>query len=542
MLNEGYRARELARPVTPCSFESPTGFIPAAGFLRTAFHDVAPHNSAAGTGGLDASINFELTGDGGRANAGPFANNTLTFLSSYYSNKASMSDLLALATYTAVRGCGGPAIPIKTGRKDAEEAGALGVPAPTDSQQTLKDSFARMGFDTQDMIKLVACGHTLGGVHQNQFPQVGVNGSTPSNVQNFDTTEAKFDSRVAKEFVSNTTQNPLVNGNPNATSDKLVFTADGGNTIKQLADEQTFQQECKVMLQKMIDVVPSGVSLTEAIEVYDVKPGSLSLALSGNSSLVFSGEVRVRTTNGDVGSVELVYKTRNGQQGSNKITTTAVGTATGHDDSFTFYSFSANLDLSTSISSFDVIVDGETYDNNGESFPVQDNLFVQLPDCTLSATTPGRRFVNIVAAVRGSADSVSMTSTTHQARDVPKPLLASDTTTLTKASSVGEYSLYEGTFEISEDQLMTTTFDLSATVDGDSIEDKFHRVAGFGGDAASGDDDGDNNDAYPTGSDNYTPSRPCGEFEACEALPWANNMRGPRRDAFAPPTSSSAAV
>lgn len=340
MLNTGYNARGLALPVTPCNLERVPGFLPAAGILRTAFHDVAPHNSATGVGGLDASIAFELTGPAGNDNAGPFVNNTLTFLSRFYSEQAPMSDLMALATYTAVRSCGGLPIPIRTGRVDATQAGPLGVPKVDATQQTHIETFRRIGFNKEEMIKLVACGHTLGGVHPPQNPRVAeaipsVRASGPPLVLNFDRTPGKFDNAVVVDFVKNDTINPLVLGNPTFASDQKVFTADNGTTVRKLTDEQTFQKECQAILARMLDTVPAGVKLTEPIQVYDVKPGSIALAVSKDGkSLTFSGEIRIRTNKISASTVSVVYFDRSGKK-QTSITTTVAGTANGHDDSFT---------------------------------------------------------------------------------------------------------------------------------------------------------------------------------------------------------------
>jgi hypothetical protein len=349
VLNQGYNARGVADPVTPCDNPDSEGFVPAAGFLRTAFHDVVTGNVGAGTGGLDASVAFELEkGAGGEDNSGPFVKNTLGWLQQYYSAQASMADLIALSVYTGVRGCGGPAIPLKSGRKDATGFGGLGVPKVGATRDEHIATFARLGFNTQEMIKLVACGHTLGGVHpatqaKNFVSQLRTTDNSSasvaalSDVENFDTTHAKFDAKVAQEFVSNTTTNPLVVGtNDKFNSDKTVFNSDGGRTIRQMADEQTFQNECRAVLSKMLNIVPAGTKLTEDISVYDVKPGNLALTLGSNgTSVTFSGEVRVRTNALDVGDVALVYKTRSGVQGNGTISTTVLGQASGWDDSFT---------------------------------------------------------------------------------------------------------------------------------------------------------------------------------------------------------------
>jgi hypothetical protein len=298
---------------------------------------MAPHNVADGSGGLDASIAFELTGKAGNANAGPAFNNTLTFLSRFYSSQAPMSDLIALALYTAVRGCGGPVIPIRTGRVDATAAGALGVPRGNDNQQGFKNDFSRMGFGTQDMIKMVTCGHTLGGVHSAQFPSVVPPGTRPNDVGNFDNTPAVFDNAVAVDYVSNKSVDPFVHSPDGINPDLQVFSSDGGQEVQRMTDAKYFSDSCQDVLQRMIDTVPAGVSLTEPIQVYDVKPGAIQLSLSSDGqSIGFSGEVRVRTTEraqSSIGSVSILYKDQSGKTSS--TTATVAGTASGYDDSFT---------------------------------------------------------------------------------------------------------------------------------------------------------------------------------------------------------------
>ena len=347
-LNTGYRARGFATAVTPCGFSAQgAGRIAAAEWIRTAFHDMATGNVYQGTGGLDASLVFELGGD----NIGPAFETTLTTFAPFLTSRSSMSDIIALGIYTSVRSCGGPIVPIKIGRVDATEAGPPGVPLPQNSLYTFQNQFLRTGFDTSQMIAVTACGHTLGGVHAANFPQIVPPGSAPNDFKEFDSTR-KFDEKIASEYVAGKTTDPLTVGPSIAAgrnSDFRVFSADGNATITSLADPATFASTCQAMLQKMIEVVPAGVTLTDPVAPYDIKPVALQLTLqAGGSNLQFAGEIRVRTTSrpaSQISSVQLVYKDRTGGSdcGTCKITATSKGTAAGFDDSFTvrasFYNF-----------------------------------------------------------------------------------------------------------------------------------------------------------------------------------------------------------
>ena len=119
---------------------------------------MATHNAEAGTGGLDGTIMFETE----RAeNIGSAFNNSLSFCSNFHTTRSSIADLIALGAYSAVRNCNGPRIPIRVGRVDATEAGPEGVPEPQDDINSIVAQFTSMGFNNQDMIQMIYCGHSM---------------------------------------------------------------------------------------------------------------------------------------------------------------------------------------------------------------------------------------------------------------------------------------------------------------------------------------------------------------------------------------------
>lgn len=338
-LNDGYNARGFAFAVTPCTFTRAPGRSIAGGFLRTAFHDMAPADVAAGTGGVDGSIGFELQGEYASSNGGPAFNNTITYYSRFYNAQASISDLIALGVYTAVRSCGGPIVNTRAGRIDATGPGALGVPDIRDPGPTLQGRFIRMGLTQPETISLVACGHTLGGVHATEFPSIVPPNSTRLGVADFDSTNSTYDNRIVTEYLDGTTKNVLVIGpDPSARSDLHLFNSDQNATIKTLADPAAYRSNCARVLQKMIDTVPSQVKLTDAIEAYPVKPSGLQLnVLAGGDKLSFTGQVRVRINDlpkSTISKVEIEYKDRDGNK-AGTIAAQALGDASGFDDTFT---------------------------------------------------------------------------------------------------------------------------------------------------------------------------------------------------------------
>lgn len=105
------------------------------------------------------------------------------------------ADVIAVAAVLSVSTCGGPIVPFRGGRVDVFEGGPRGVPEPQHDLATLTELFRRQGFTQTEMIKLVACGHSFGGVRNTDFPQLvpPSNNSNFPNIIPFDTTDAYDD-------------------------------------------------------------------------------------------------------------------------------------------------------------------------------------------------------------------------------------------------------------------------------------------------------------------------------------------------------------
>lgn len=480
-LNSGYRARGFAAPVTPCSKGVSAGRITAAEWLRTIFHEAINGNVYDGKGGVDGSMQFEL---GNSENAGNFAPSTIGMFAPFLSSRLSLADIEAVGLYAAVRSCGGPAIPVRGGRVDAAAAGLSGfVPQPQNSAGIFANQFARLGLDTVGMIQIVACGHTIGGVHASENPDIINAGTFPNDFATMDTTPSTFDNAIATEYVAGTTNDPLVVGKSITTSrnsDTKVFAADRNVTIRTLQDATAFASACKTVFQKMIEVVPSSVTLTDPITPYTVKPYDLQLTLlGGGTNIKFTGDIRIRTsTLTNVALVQLVYKDRTGTAMSTPINTTPSGTASGFDDTFSFFGFSTELEADTSISSFNVLVtltggSTQVFDNNGNGFKVDDTIIYQSPQSCLD----GSGKLTVVAAVRNGASSPSVKVVVKNAQASPNPVpsLSTATAAMATQSAVGSYQLYSAAYTLSGSQASSAVFGVFA----DSSSDNYKSPSGL---------------------------------------------------------------
>ncbi|KAI2623343.1 heme peroxidase [Hypoxylon sp. NC1633] len=494
---KGYRARDFGGTVIPCSNEaSGPGRQNAAEWLRAAFHDMATTTDLENVraGGLDGSLQYELTSSD---NLGPGFNTTLQFMADYYTSRSGVADLIALGVYYSVRSCGGPVVPFSGGRVDAVAAGPIGVPLPQNTAFTFEQQFLRMGFNKTEMIQVTACGHSIGGVHDVEFPEIVPLGSAPNGEVALDSTVAVFDNKVVTEYIAGNTTNPLVVGpsiKATRNADFKVFNYDSNVTVKAMAGAAEFNNICAKVLQKLIDTVPDGVVLSDPIQPYAVKPVDIQLALNpGANTMQLTGLIRVRTTDlgGDsVASLTLNYKDRSGGDNcgttSCKYTATVLGASQGFDDQFVWFPISAAISTSTGISSYTLTLNmasgtSQTFDNNGNSYLLQDAVLIQMPQSCLFSGT-----LTVTAAVRNDRKSfpVSMylsykTPTGNPNR--PIPILKNATLTMLEGTCVGDYTFYTANYTGLGDLAYASKIDVISGSGSSALTDDFNAASDLGG-------------------------------------------------------------
>ncbi|KAJ4321700.1 hypothetical protein N0V94_002792 [Neodidymelliopsis sp. IMI 364377] len=476
VLQGGYIREGFIDGISPCTRNpNSPGRQTAAEWIRTSFHDMATFDKATGTGGLDASIQFETDRP---EDTGDAFNATLQFANNYFSIRTSAADLIALSTVLAVGNCGGPKIPLRVGRVDAKEAGAFGVPEPQQDLDTHKKMFAKAGFNTEEMIAMVACGHTMGGVHGKSFPEI-TEDSTETNVVHFDASDSTFDNNVATEYLDGTTTNPLVVAhNDTLNSDKRIFAADNNVTMKALADPKKFQSMCSDIFARMLDTVPSTTTLTEPIEPIALKPSITSFSLMNSTHIKFEGRIRLLSSSDryDDELVTLDYTPRSAPASNSTLNTTIVtkpavfklGTSSGiFGELFKWHEFSVVLPTDTSIKSFNATVSRistgaqTVYDNAGRGYPMDDTIMYQdAQSCRVDTAA------TLVAAVRKSVVDAGTPVVASVARKVTKqgtvvPAFEMEEWKGVVGKEVGDYVLVEIKGE-QPPESFSTHFDLVA--------------------------------------------------------------------------------
>ncbi|KAF5315127.1 hypothetical protein D9619_007522 [Psilocybe cf. subviscida] len=389
-LSEGCKKRD---PDAPSS-------TVAAEWVRFAYHDMATFNATDGTGGLDASLLYELFRP---ENVGSGMISTLFDFAVSSSVLLSRADLIAMAVTWAVATCGGPVLPFRAGRKDASKAGRPGVPEPQQPLSEHTESFRLQGFTPNEMIALVACGHTLGAVRNLDFPTIVPPNANTSldNVQTFDST-IQFDTTVVTEYLKGTTNNPLVvNANDTIRSDFRIFSSDRNATMRGLNSAKDFKNTCSSLLTRMIDTVPRDVTLTEQIIPIPFKVAAQFIFVG--EQLVFDVKVRVlnsKSSRPESRKINMVWCDRRGARGGcsggkamlaqnpnvpSSVLLSPVGSALGLN--FTQYEFAVPVTFERSVGSFwfevndgadkkhSVVIE----DNGGAGYWAPDDALVFIP-------------------------------------------------------------------------------------------------------------------------------------------------------------------
>ncbi|RBR24253.1 uncharacterized protein FIESC28_02986 [Fusarium coffeatum] len=406
----GYNRAGFMDAIVSCDFgNNIEGRQNSAEWIRTAFHDAVTHDKAAGTGGVDGSIFWELA----RAeNKGDAFQNTFSFFSGFHNQRVSVADLIALGTVVATGGCGGPQVPFRAGRVDAYKAGPAGVP---EAHTNLKDTFARFtkaGFTKEDMTALVACGHAVGGVHHVDHPEITGHEVSADNYTSvpFQTNFRSFNNGVATEYLSGKTKNPLIVAkNATLRSDKRIFDNDKA-TMKQLATKEGFNKICPQVFARMIDTVPASVKLTEVIEPYVIKPYINDLSLDSKGKIHFAGAIRYLVTKDEANKpdgVSIVYLGRDGKKVTLPLKQAMWqgGRTLGSYNSFLNYEFDTTIDTKKGITKFWVQTTKnnavKTHDNQGTGgYPVDDTvLYQQQQSCIQWSKMPGAQ-MRVSALVR----------------------------------------------------------------------------------------------------------------------------------------------
>jgi hypothetical protein len=327
------------------------------------------------------------------------------------------------------------------------------------------------------MITLIACGHSIGGVHSVDHPEIVSGPVSAENKASFDTTKGMLDNNVVLEYLDNSTTNPLViNANNTLNSDKRIFAADDNKTMKKLADAAYFKTQCENVFERMLNLVPGDVMLSDPLEPADIRPYIESYQMNSDGSISFSGRIRVRVTpvtgrDPNTLTASIIPVSRNGSAGAEIAANRGTfrgGLSFGYlDEEFSWFEFSQKLNASEAFSSFNIRLNDVTYDNSKTGgYPSNaDVLYQEEQSCITFDSTRTAATLHVTAAV---SKSLLKSDVEPQIRFVERtkaqgyfiPRLEQKVIPMTKGTKeTAEYVTYAISTPIGLDSL-STTFDI----------------------------------------------------------------------------------
>ncbi|KAK9421597.1 putative Peroxidase [Seiridium unicorne] len=442
--NRGTNSDGFVNAVTPCSNYvgfasggSSRGEQSSGQWVRLAFHDFITADSDAGTGGLDGSIGYEAD----RAeNMGP----TITAY-------LSMADNIVLGLVASIASCGGSntGIPLRAGRIDAVEAGPAGVPETTTDLDTTFARFEAAGFNQTDAIAMTACGHSLGRIHQSNFPDIVDEDVVDDNNMDggvaFDNSPSIFDASVVNEYLNGTgQQGGLLVTAPREEdrSDLRLYLSDNNATMKAISEEAAFQARCYSLFERMLNTVPEGVTLTDPIVPMTWKAVDMAMDIDTSGNVSVSGMIRNLYTDGSPPST--VTYTTSGADGISAERTSDKSSGSGSS----LYGKTTYWHFNTTVAS-----PGTTsLDFEDQTYPINDTIFI-LPKQSSSS-----RSLTIRAAALTSLKAADgMAATLYVPTSVPGldvKQIQNVTVPLTEYGTAGEYTLYQGSTDTSRNSVI----------------------------------------------------------------------------------------
>lgn len=155
--------------------------------IRLSWHDAGTFDASNQTGGAHACMRFQGNGESthGANNGLTIAQNLLAPIREKYTD-ISTADLWALSAVVAIEEMGGPIIPFRYGRTDAQSVDASveegRLPDAAKGTAHLRNIFYRMGFNDQEIVALSGA-HSVGHCHKDRS---GFDGSWSTEPYKFD--------------------------------------------------------------------------------------------------------------------------------------------------------------------------------------------------------------------------------------------------------------------------------------------------------------------------------------------------------------------
>lgn len=227
---------------------------------------------------------------------------------------------------------------------------------------------------------------------------------------------------------------PLVTA-PNVTdrSDFRLYTSDSNATMQTLSDESAFRTTCYSIFERMVNTVPSTVTLSDPVTPLTWKAVDVALDIDSTGTVSVSGLIRnLYTTATPPATVSYTTSTAAGNS-SSQTSGGVYGSGTSLYGNTTYWSFNTTVASpgTTSVNFEDV------------SYPVNDEVFI-LPSRSYVNASETSVLVRAAALTSLAADVTGVLYVPTAVQGTLNKEIQNVTVAMSAYATAGNYTLYEG--------------------------------------------------------------------------------------------------
>lgn len=252
----------------------------------------------------------------------------------------------------------------------------------------------------------------------------------------FDATPADFDNSVVTEYLGGTGQQGgllVTAGNVSDRSDFRLYVSDNNATMQSLSVEATFQSQCNSLFERMINTVPSAVTLSDPIVPMTWKGVDLGLDISSTGAVSIAGYIRNLYSSVAPPTV-VYYDTTTSDNAASAVQVTAAASAYGTSifGSTIYYGFNSTI-ASPGTNSLNF---------EGISYPINDEIFILPTQSTSSRSSFVLKAAALTSLTQGLGSMTGVLYVPERQQGTVSPKITNTTVEMTAYATAGNYTLF----------------------------------------------------------------------------------------------------
>lgn len=214
-------------------------------------------------------------------------------------------------------------------------------------------------------------------------------------------------------------------------SDLRLYSSDSNATMESISEEETFRSKCFDVFERMINTVPAGSTLTDAVVPMAWKGVDLATDVNSEGTVSISGLIRNLYSSGSAPST-VSYTVTGGTGDFVSTSAKASGTGTSLFGSTSYYKFNTSIDSpgTTTLSFGDI------------EYPINDNIFILPVQSTASSRSTTVKAAVLTSSLTDAAVNAVL-YVTGSVSGTRARTVTTQTVAMSEYGTAGNYTLYQ---------------------------------------------------------------------------------------------------